>query len=95
MLAAVIFWGFAAHRGLLVRLLTGVGIPVLLIGFWAVLMAPNATHRIPWPWEPAVALILFLAAAVAPSNAGRPVLALIFAGLGVVNAIGVYALQQR
>lgn len=95
MLAAVVCWGFTAHRGLLARFLTGIGIPVLVIGFWAVLMAPNAAHRIPWPWEPAVALILFLAAAAALWNAGRPTLALVFAGLSVLNAVGVYALGQR
>jgi hypothetical protein len=52
MLASAVYWGFAAHRGLVVRLLTGVGIPVLLVVFWALFMAPQAARRIPWPWDP-------------------------------------------
>ena len=58
-------------------------------------MAPNAAHRMPWQWEPVVALTLFLAAAVALWNAGWPTLALVFVGLSVLNAVGVYALGQR
>jgi len=95
MLGAVVYWGFAAHRSLTVRLLAGVGLPILLITFWALFMAPRSPRRIPWPWEPGVALLLFLLAAGLLLLAGRPVLAVVLAALAVLNAVAVYAFGQQ
>lgn len=43
-------WGFTASPKLLVRLLFGIGGPILMIVFWALFGAPSAVHALHgWP----------------------------------------------
>lgn len=63
LLVAGFFWAFktfAAPLGLILGLL----IAVVLVAFWALLMAPKSQRRIRWPAQPLVALLLFVIAGI-------------------------------
>lgn len=80
MLAAFCYWGF--RLGAPTGYLVGIGLPVVVIVFWGLFMAPRAARQVPWPALPIIALMIFLVAAAALFAAHVPVLALL---LGVVS----------
>lgn len=95
MLGAFAFWGFHAGNGTMMKWLLGIGIPVLVVIFWSVFMAPRAGHRMTWPWLPIISLGLFLLSAAALYAAGKPALALSLAAVAVVNGALVFTWHQQ
>jgi len=94
MLAAVGYWGFAAHDGAL-RWLLGLGTPLAVAVAWGLVMSPKAT----WPTRDPVRLplevALFGSGVAALAAAGRERWAL---ALGIAVAIHLaltFALDQR
>lgn len=94
MLGAISFWGFHAGNTSLIKWLLGLGIPLLVIVFWSVFMAPQANNRIAWPWLPVVSLLLFLISAAALYGAGARSAAAVFAATAVINCIFVFIWHQ-
>jgi hypothetical protein len=95
MLGAFAFWGFHAGNGTVMKWLLGIGIPVLVVAFWSIFMAPRSSHRIAWPWLPIISLGLFLLSAAALYAAGKPALAVSLAAIAVVNGALVFAWRQQ
>lgn len=94
MLGALVYWGFQVGGTLPMRLLLGLGVPVVVAIFWGKCMAPNARRRIAWPWLPLVAVMLFLGSAAALYFAGAPTAATMLAALAVINCAFVFAWHQ-
>lgn len=93
-LAGVAVWGFTLPAGVVVRLLAGVGAPILFILMWAMFGA-GSTPRFPLrgPWRVALELIWFGGGALAWSTATTPLIGLIFFALWATNALLLRRLQ--
>ena len=65
MLAAFAYVGFHWGEDPLMHDVLGMGIPLIMIIFWAKWMAPKSKSRFPFPWVQIITLILFEAAATA------------------------------
>jgi hypothetical protein len=95
MLGALGYWGFHADGPALLKWGLGIGVPALVIVFWSVFMAPNAAHRLAWPWLPAVTLVLFLASALVLYAANARSAALVLAVVSVANVALVFVWHQE
>jgi uncharacterized protein DUF2568 len=93
MLAAFCYSGF--RLGSPAGFVVGIGVPVVVIVFWGLFMAPRAARRIPWPALPLIALLIFLASAAALLAAGLPVLALLLALVSVGYTVLSFYLNRR
>lgn len=49
-LAALVYWGFSTGSTTLVKILLGIGAPLVAILVWAILGAPNSAHRLKGIW---------------------------------------------
>ena len=83
--AAFGVWGWHAGQGPW-RWVAAVGLPLVVIGLWAVLAAPRSERRLPDPALFAFQLLVFLAGAGLLVLAGRPVWGV---ALGVVATVVV------
>jgi hypothetical protein len=86
-LAAYCYAGFAVPAGLPLKLVLGLGLPILAAVLWGVFASPKAAVPLPDAAKLAFQLAWFGAAAVLLAAAGRVTLAVVFAVLVVVNRI--------
>lgn len=63
-----------------------VGFPVLFVGAWALLVAPNADNRLSQSTKDIIGTVLLLGVAVGIALAGRPEMAIVFGLVVAVNA---------
>ncbi len=89
-LAALGYWGFRVGNGAFMKVVLGLGAPLLAALTWGTFEAPQAWIPLHDPWHLLVALAIFGLAAIALYAAGKPTLALIFAFLVVINQILMY-----
>ncbi len=86
-LAALSFWGFQAGGGWLVKILLGIGMPLLVAFAWGTFRVPNDPGRapvpVPGPLRLLLELVFFGSATAGLVAAGRTTLAWVF-GLAVV-----------
>ena len=87
MLAALAYWGFQLDGGWLLRLVVGIGAPLLAATVWGLLIAPKAKRRLADPWRFLVELALFGLAAVALVGVARPLLAVILLVVYLINRL--------
>lgn len=59
MLAAVGYWGFKTQSGWLMKVLFGIGLPVLIAVLWGLFLAPRATYPLGGALYLTLELILF------------------------------------
>ena len=85
MLAAFTYAGFRVGSNQLAHYLLGIGIPLLVIIFWANYMAPKAANRLRTPWLQALTLVLFEASAVALYTVGVTQWAWILGTTALIN----------
>ena len=94
MLAALGYWGFTLDQGFIIRIIAGLGAPLLAAVIWGLWMAPKAAKRLREPLHLIGELILFGLAIAALYAAGQPRLALIFGLVYAINVILRYAWRQ-
>ena len=88
------YWGFTVQRGLLVRVVLGIGAPLLLAVVWGTLGSPNASVKLAAPWHVLLEVVVFGAGAVALYAAKQPRLAGIYAVVTVLNRVLMYVWGQ-
>ncbi|MFF7455689.1 YrdB family protein [Kitasatospora sp. NPDC008115] len=88
LLAALCYWGFRTGFGTPVRILLGVGAPVLAATVWGLFLAAGGP-AFPLPLAPEIALklVVFATGALALHAAGRTTLGLVFGALALVSVI--------
>lgn len=86
MLAAFAYWGIHTGQGVAMKILLGVGAPLLAAIFWGLFMAPKATMQVHNPLYMIFKAILFGLAVVALAFADRPTLAWALGILFVINS---------
>ncbi len=87
MLAAISYWGFKTHSGWTLKILFGIGLPVLMAVIWGWLMAPRSTHRLSGVPFTVMDLILLGSGALALYASGLTNLAWIYAAVLIVSEI--------
>lgn len=87
MLAALAYWGWQTGDTLPVKLVLGIGAPVLAAILWARFMAPRSTTRLTGAAYLLLKFILFGAAALGLALAGQTTLAVVFAVVAVINQV--------
>ncbi|EFM10876.1 conserved hypothetical protein [Paenibacillus curdlanolyticus YK9] len=85
--AALGYWGFHAGSNLPLRLLLGIGAPVLMIFVWGTYLAPKASIPIEGAWKTLMIVIVFALAALALYAAGHPRAAVWFFVIFLLNFI--------
>jgi hypothetical protein len=95
MLGALAYWGFQGTDSVPLKLLLGIGVPIVVIVIWARFMAPNSSTRLTGTAYLLLKLVLFGAAAIALAMAGQATLAIIFAVVAVVNQVLLMVWKQE
>ncbi|WP_062132507.1 YrdB family protein [Demequina aestuarii] len=90
MYVGVAWWGLAAYEGVW-SWIVGIGLPLAVMGIWAVFLSPRAGMPLPDGAQVAVRVALLLVGAAAFWAVGMPVLAIAQAVLAVVGT----ALSRR
>lgn len=85
MLAAVGYWGFKSQSTWLMKILLGIGLPLLIAVLWGTFLAPKATRPLTGVSFLVLELVLFASGAVALFASGRPALGWIYIVLLIVN----------
>lgn len=85
MLTAFAYAGFYGGTNPVLDYILGIGIPLLVIVFWAKWMAPKARNRLPFPWVQIVTLFLIEAGAAALYISGVTKWAFVFAVIALIN----------
>jgi Na+-translocating ferredoxin:NAD+ oxidoreductase RnfD subunit len=94
LLAAFAYWGFQSGNSTLVKILLGIGLPLLVALIWGALMAPNSPRRLQGGAYLALKALLFGLGVAALMSAGRTMLGVLFAVVVVINTILLYVWQQ-
>ncbi|MFO7684309.1 MAG: YrdB family protein [Chloroflexota bacterium] len=74
LLAAFGYWGFQLERGWLVRIVAGIGLPLLVAVVWGMFIAPKAPYLLAEPGRFLLELLLFASGAGMLWLAERPFL---------------------
>jgi hypothetical protein len=94
MLAAVGYWGFKTQSTWPMKILLGIGLPVLIAVLWGTFLAPKATRPLSGVSFLVLELVLFASGAVALFASGKPALGWLYAIILVVNKILLTAWNQ-
>ena len=94
LLAAVGYWGFKTHSGWAMKIILGIGLPVLIAVLWGLFVAPRATYPLKGISYLAVELILLGSGAVALFASGKPNLGWIYTGILVINKVLLLVWKQ-
>ena len=94
MLAAVAFWGFKTQNNWLLKILFGIGLPLLIAVLWGTFLAPKATHRLSGAPFFALELALFSTGAFSLFATGASTLGWIYTITLIVNTILLVVWKQ-
>jgi hypothetical protein len=86
-LAAFGYWGFVVPDDLRLKVLLGLGVPILAAVLWRLFASPRATVPLPVGVKLAFEFAWFGAAATGLAHAGRPWLAVVLVVLYSVNRV--------
>ncbi len=93
MLAAFAYWGFQTGESTVMKILLGIGIPLLVATMWGIFMAPKSSRRLQGTSYLTVKVVLFGLAVLALIAARQPVAGIVLAVLFVINTILLYVWQ--
>lgn len=89
------YWGFHSDKGYMVKILLGIGSPLLMAIIWGTFVSPKAPIPIRGIRRLLLELIIFGFATLSLYNAGHPVLTLIFAILVILNILFLRIWEQN
>ena len=87
MLAAVGYWGFKTQSGWGMRLMLGIGLPLLIAGVWGLFVAPKAIYPLSGIPHLVLSLILLGSGALASFTSGNPTLGWVYTIILIVNQV--------
>jgi hypothetical protein len=93
-LAAVGYWGLQAGNGKLLKIVLGIGAPLLLAVLWGVFGSPKAPIKLPLTIHLFLELLIFGLAAIALFVAGKPQLAWIYVICVFLNRLLMFVWKQ-
>ncbi|MGV3464002.1 MAG: YrdB family protein [Heyndrickxia sp.] len=86
-LVAYSYWGFHKGNGIGIKLLLGVGTPLLVAFFWGLFLSPKATISVNLPLRILLKIIVFGLASFAVYTTGKHTLAVIFLVIAIIVLI--------
>lgn len=86
-LAALAYWGFTLDKGLLLKIVAGIGAPLFAAIVWGTFVAPKAPYLVDEPLRILVELAVFGSATWALFATGHSNLVWVFAITVVVNRV--------
>jgi hypothetical protein len=93
-LAALGCWGFQTGKGLVLKIVLGIGTPILIAVVWGMFGSPQATVKLSVLLHLLLEVIVFGLPVVALFAAGKPNLALVFGLTVVINRALMYVWGQ-
>src|ERR1044071_3265150 len=94
MLAAVGYWGFKTQSSLTMKIILGIGLPLLLIVLWSLFVAPRAVYPMQGVSHVVLSLILLGSGAVALFASGQATLAWVYVIVLIVNQVLLVVWKQ-
>ena len=94
MLAAVGYWGFKTQSSLTMKIILGIGLPLLLIVLWSLFVAPRAVYPLQGISHVVLSLILLGSGAVALFASGQATLAWVYVIVLIVNQVLLVVWKQ-
>ena len=94
-LLAFIYWGFHLNKGLLWRIIFGLGTPIVVAVFWGTFVAPKASYPVSIPVRTMLQLIVFGLAALALYATNKKTLAFIFVLATIIILSVILLLELR
>ena len=85
MLVSFMYWGFHLDNRLLIKILLGIGTPIVVAIIWGVFIAPKASIPVTVPIRVFLQIILFGSAAVALYFSEKGTLAIIFGTIVLIE----------
>ncbi|GGD87241.1 YrdB family protein [Paenibacillus nasutitermitis] len=92
-LAAFGYWGFHMDKGMLMKILLGIGTPLVVAIIWGTFIAPKASIPVSLPLRALLQLIVFTLAAAALYAAGQKQLAVGFLAVALLDWTLVHAMK--
>jgi hypothetical protein len=86
-IAAAAWWGYQLLPAGPMRIVLAVAAAAVVIGFWAVVVAPKATNPIPPTPRVLIGWAVLILTAAGLAMAGQPLWAVVFAALIVLNTL--------
>lgn len=87
MLAAVGYWGFKTHSSCAMKIIFGIGLPILIAVAWGAFVAPKATYPLSGISHLVLELILLGSGAVALFASGRTNLGWVYIVILIINKV--------
>lgn len=94
-LAALCYWGFVTGPNIGLKLLLGLGAPILATIIWAIFGAPKSTKHLTGIAYVVLRVVFFGSAAVALVAAGQRELGIAFALVTLINTAGLVVWRQQ
>ena len=94
LLAAVGYWGFKTHSGWTMKIIFGIGLPLLIAVLWGLFIAPRAVYPLTGLSYLMVELILLGSGAVALFASGKPTLGWIYTVMVIANKVLLVSWKQ-
>jgi hypothetical protein len=94
LLAALGYWGFQLEQSWLVRIMVGIGAPLLAAVIWGLFVAPKATRLLADPWRFGLEILLFAWGSGALWLAERPSLAAALFFIFLMNRVLLMAWSE-
>jgi Protein of unknown function (DUF2568) len=93
-LATFGYWGFRTGSSLLLKSVLGLGVPLFVAVFWGIFLSPKAVVPLAKFLKLILQPLVFALAAAALYSAGKPVLALVFGLVVVINQVLLFVWKQ-
>lgn len=79
------YWGFETGTGMIMKILSGLGAPILFALLWGMFLAPKSPRRLQQPWSFLLEIAIFAMASWALYSTGQVDLSIAFGGIYVLN----------
>ena len=81
------YWGFKTGTGIFIKILFGIGSPILFAVVWGTFLAPKSPMRLDEPWLFLLELAIFVLTCLALYSTGKVNLTTIFGFVYIFNKI--------
>lgn len=94
MYAVVGYWGFKTQSSWIMKIILGIGLPLLIAVLWSIFLAPKATHPLRGISRLPLELILLGSGALALFASGRANLGWIYIAVLAINEVLLFVWKQ-
>ncbi|NOV01651.1 YrdB family protein [Paenibacillus planticolens] len=94
LLASLGYWGFHGDKSTLLKIVLGIGTPLVATVIWGLFLSPKASIPMAQPIPFILELAVFAIAIIALYSAGKPSLAVAFMLIYIVNRTLIYLWHQ-